>query len=412
MNNLMLLAEIKGSYWFAPAGSTFAKETDALFMYIGYISLFFFVLVVGAMIIFAYKYRRRPGYQGDSTALHSTALEITWTVIPTLIVCWMFVRGVDGYIDQMTPPTETIDINVKAMKWSWSFTYPNGAESNELHVPINKPVRLLMRSEDVLHAFYVPAFRAKQDIVPGRVTVLWFEAILKTDPTDNTDELKVGDKVRVKKTVGTDKVVQGKVLELDRAANKVVIEFGTKTEQAKLEELEVLQPFPLYCTEYCGDDHSKMRADVYVHSAEDYEKKLVELNKNPVELVKHGQWLYERRGCKGCHSLEEGKVLIGPSFSGSWGKDVKDSVSGATVKFDEQYILESIEAPQAKMRAEFVKAAQMPSYKGRFKSKELMALNAFFKALEDGTISPDEENALPPPEPAPTPTGDGAAKTN
>lgn len=355
MNTLPFIAEHQGSYWFAPAGSTFAEETDTLFMYILYISIFFFVLVVGAMVIFAYKYRRRQGYQGDSTALHSNALEITWTVIPTLIVCWMFARGVQGYMDQMTPPAETIDINVKAVKWNWSFTYPNGAESNELHVPINRPVRLLLRSDDVLHSFYVPAFRAKQDVVPGRVTVLWFEAILKTEP--------------------------GK-------------------------------PFPLYCTEYCGDDHSRMRADVYVHSYEDYEKKLVELNKNPEEPVKHGQWLYERRGCKGCHSLEDGKVLIGPSFAGSWGKEVKDSISGTTVKFDEQYVQESIENPQAKMRAEFAKAAQMPSYKGRFKAKELIAINAFLKALEDGKISPEEESAMPPPAPAPTPTGDGTSLTN
>jgi cytochrome c oxidase subunit II len=412
MNLLTFLAEHEGTYWFAPAGSTFAEETDALFMYIMWISVFFFVLVVGAMVIFAIKFRRRTGYQGDSTALHNNVLEITWTVIPSLIVCWMFARGVQGYMDQMTPPAETIDISVTARKWNWSFTYPNGAESNELHVPVNKPVRLLMRSDDVLHCFFVPAFRAKQDVVPGRVTVLWFEAILKTDPTDNTDKLAVGDKVRIKKTVGKDKVLQGKVLDIDRGSNKVVFEADSKPQEARLDEIEVLQPFPLYCTEYCGDDHSMMKSDVYVHSAEDYEKKLVELNKSPIEPVKHGQWLYERRGCKGCHSLEEGKVIQGPSFAGSWGKDVKDSVSGATVKFDEQYVLESIEAPQAKMRAEFAKAAQMPSYKGRFKAKEMLAIYAFMKALEDGKISPEEESALPPPEPAPTPTGDGAAVTN
>lgn len=359
MNIFTLLAEHQGSYWFAPAGSTFAEETDALFMYILWISLFFFVVVVGAMVTFAIKYRRRPGYQGDSTALHNNALEITWTVIPTLIVCWIFARGVQGYMHQMTPPPETIDINVTAQTWFWTFTYPNGAESDELHVPVNKAVRLLMRSKDVLHSFYVPAFRAKQDVVPGRVTVMWFEPILETKG----------------------------------------------------------EPFPLYCTEYCGDNHSTMRAKVYVHSAEDFEKKLVELNKSPVEPVKHGQWLYERRGCKGCHAIEEGKVFTGPSFAGSWGKDVKDSVSGATLKFDEQYVLESIESPQAKMRAEFVKAAQMPSYKGRFKAKELFAINAFLKALEDGKISPDEENAPPPPEPPPaeaTPatTGGAAAQAN
>ena len=152
----LLLAQHEGSFWFAPAGSTFAAETDSFFMILLYISTFFFVLVVGAMILFAIKYRRRPGYQGDSTALHNNALEITWTVIPTLIVCWIFVRGVQGYMDMMTPPPETIDINVMASKWNWSFTYPNGAVSNELHLPVNKAIRLQVRSSDVLHSFFVP----------------------------------------------------------------------------------------------------------------------------------------------------------------------------------------------------------------------------------------------------------------
>ena len=346
----LLLAEHKGSFWFAEAGSTFAEETDFLFMAILWISTFFFVVVVGAMVVFAIKYRRRPGYQGDSTALHNNALEITWTVIPTLIVCWIFARGVQGYMDMVTPPSETIDINVTARKWSWSFQYPNGAESNELHLPVNKPVRLLMRSDDVLHCFFVPAFRTKADVVPGRVTTLWFQPILEGE-------------------------------------------------------------FPLYCAEYCGDDHSIMRAKVVVHNQKSYEDELVKLNKAPDAPVAHGQQLYLRRGCKGCHSIEDGKVLIGPSFAGSWGKDVKDSISGATVKFDEQYVQGSIENPQAKMRAEFAKAAQMPSYKGRFKPKEMAAITAFLKALEDGKITPEEESALPPPE-TPAPTGDGAAKTN
>ncbi len=353
MNNLlfpMMLAENKGSFWFAEPGSTFAAETDFLFMAILWISTFFFVVVVGAMVLFAIKYRRRPGYQGDSTALHNNALEITWTVIPTLIVCWIFARGVTGYIDMVTPPAETIDINVTARKWSWSFQYPNGAESNELHLPVGKAVRLLMRSDDVLHCFYVPAFRTKADVVPGRVTPLWFEPTL------------VGE-------------------------------------------------YTLFCAEYCGDDHSRMRAPVTVHSVEDYEKKLVELNKSPDAPVAHGRWLYERRGCKGCHSIEPGKVVIGPSFAGSWGKEVKDSATGATLKFDEQYVQESIENPQKVMRPEFVKAAQMPSYKGRFKAKEMAAITAFMKALEDGQITPEEESAMPPPE-TPAATGDGAAKTN
>lgn len=337
LNSLpILMAEHQGSYWFAPAGSTFAEETDSFFMVLLYIATFFFVLVVGAMVIFAIRYRRRPGYQGDSTALHNNLLEITWTVVPTLIVCWIFVRGVEGYMDMMTPPPETIDINVTASKWNWAFTYPNGAESNELHVPVGKAVRLQMRSLDVLHSFFVPAFRAKQDVVPGRVNVMWFEPIL-----------------------------EGK--------------------------------YKLFCTEYCGDNHSEMLANVEVHSYEKYLKKLEELNIHPEPPVAHGVWLYERKGCKGCHSLEPNKIVVGPSFANRWGQQFTDT-AGQSVKFDEAYFAESLEVPQAKMRPEFAKASQMPSYKGRLNPKEIDALMAMIRALEDGQITDEERDAVAVPD--------------
>jgi cytochrome c oxidase subunit II len=331
-----MIAEHQGTFWFAPAASTFAEETDSFFMILLYISAFFFVIVVGAMVFFAVRYRRRPGYEGNPDALHNNFLEITWTVIPTLIVCWIFVRGVEGYMDMVTPPPETIDINVTAAKWNWSFAYPNGAESNELHVPIGKAVRLRMRSTDVLHSFYVPAFRTKQDVVPGRVSVVWFEPTMEGE-------------------------------------------------------------FNLFCTEYCGDNHSEMLARVVVHSQEGFARKLEELNQHPEAPVAHGEWLYERKGCKGCHAIEPGKVVIGPSFAGSWDKEFRD-VSGAGVKFDEEYFIESLEYPQAKMKPEFAKASQMPSYKGRLKPKEIDALMAMVKALEDGQITDEERMAMPPAE--------------
>jgi cytochrome c oxidase subunit 2 len=330
--SMCLLAEHQGSFWFAPPASNFAQETDRLFMAILYISAFFFVIVVAAMVYFAIKFRRRPGYQGNPDALHNNALEITWTVIPTLIVCWIFVRGVEGYMDMMTPPPETIDINVQAAKWNWTFTYPNGAESNELHLPVNKAVRLRMRSSDVLHSFYVPAFRAKQDIVPGRVNVMWFEPILEGE-------------------------------------------------------------YNLFCTEYCGDNHSEMLAKVVVHSEESYAAKLEELNVHPESPVAHGEWLYVRKGCQGCHSIEPGKVVVGPSFAKSWGTEFRD-ISGSSVVFNDEYFVESLEYPQAKMRPEFSRV-QMPSYKGRLKPKEIDALMAFVKALEDGQITEEERMAMP-----------------
>jgi cytochrome c oxidase subunit 2 len=328
---LLLAVDREGSFWFPPKGSTFAEETDVLFMYILYISLFFFVLVVGAMIYCVVKFRRRPGYRGDSSALHNNALEITWTVIPTIIVCWIFARGVYGYMDMMRPPAETIDINVDALQWAWSFEYPNGAKDSTLHLPVGKAIRLRMRSNDVLHSFYVPAFRAKTDIVPGRVNIMWFKPILEGD-------------------------------------------------------------FPLYCAEYCGEKHSEMVARVIVHNEEDYNAYLAEAVKPPTNKVAHGKWLYERAGCKACHSLEENKIQIGPSFYGIYGQEFT-STSGKQIKVDEQYINESILQPQKEMRPEFAKASLMPSFQGKLKTDELDALIAFIQAMQDGVLSDEELGA-------------------
>ncbi len=316
------------SYWFPPQASTFAQDVDSLYMYIMYISAFFFVLIVVAMVWFSLKYRRRPGYEGDSTALHNNALEILWTVIPTIIVVWIFAKGVFGYMDMMTPPAATIDVNVTARKWAWTFQYPNGAISTELHVPIHKASRMRMRSEDALHAFYVPAFRCKADIVPGRVTNLWFEPILE----------------------------------------------GT---------------FDLFCAEYCGDEHSNMITTVTVHSEEDYAKWLADAAKPPTDIEAHGLWLYERMGCKSCHSMEPNKKIVGPSFAGTFGTEQK-AAGGAAILVDAGYIRESILEPQKKIRDGYQGASQMPSFQGKLKDNEILALTAFIEALKDGKLTDEE----------------------
>lgn len=318
-----ILGDQNATFWFPPKASSFAEEIDVFYMYIMYISIFFFVLVVGAMVYFALKFRRRPGYKGDSRALHNNALEITWTVIPTLIVCWIFARGVYGYMDMMRPPLDTLDINVTARKWDWSFQYPNGAISDQLHVPNGQAIRLRMRSEDVLHSFYVPAFRAKTDIVPGRVNIMWFRPIL----------------------VGT---------------------------------------YDLFCAEYCGDQHSEMikQQGVIVHEEQDYLDWVADAAKPPVNPTAHGFWLYERYGCKSCHSLEEGKRIVGPWFAKSYGQSFTNS-KGEQVKFDEQYIRQSILEPQAQMREGYQNASQMPSFQGKFTEEELVALSSFIEAMAD-----------------------------
>ncbi len=319
----MLLADKNATFWFPPAASTFAADIDWLYMVILYISIFFFVLVVGAMVLFAIKYRRRPGYEGDSRPLHNNALEITWTVIPSLIVCWIFAEGVNGYMDMMRPPVDTIDINVTARQWDWSFQYPNGAISDQLHIPNNRAILLNMRSEDVLHAFYVPAFRVKSDVVPGRVTTMWFQPILEGE-------------------------------------------------------------FDLFCAEYCGTDHSRMRGKVVVQTPEEFARWLED--ENVESMAQRGRRHVEALGCLKCHGQTQAssatQVQIGPPLTGLYGSRVPLS-DGEFVQADDSYIRRALLDPRSQTRAGF--AGVMPSYDGQLDPQQIMEITAYIRSIADAT---------------------------
>jgi cytochrome c oxidase subunit II len=270
------------------------------------------------------KYRQRPGYKGSPEALHNTALEITWSVVPTFIVVWIFWEGMVGYLNMQRMPKDTEDVKVTAKKWQWSFKYKNGAESDKLYLQVGRDAKMIMRSEDVLHSFWVPSFRAKRDVVPGRYNYMWFQ------PT------KVG-------------------------------------------------VYDLFCTEYCGENHSGMNTKAEVLEKEDYEKKLVELAKEPDDIVARGKWLYERKACKGCHYAgSDGANGPGPSYNGSWGNPVPLAVGGS-VTFDENYVKESILNPIAKARKGYETASAMPSYKGQLKEDQIEAITEFIKSLGSAT---------------------------
>ena len=134
----------------------------------------FFVAVVATMAYFSVIYRRRPGHESQKTATHNNVLEFTWTIVPLLIVAYIFYAGFAAYMQMQTAPQNCYEILVKAQKWNWFFTYPNGHVDSDLHVPIDQPVKLIMSSEDVIHSLYIPAFRVKMDCVPGRYTYAWF----------------------------------------------------------------------------------------------------------------------------------------------------------------------------------------------------------------------------------------------
>jgi cytochrome c oxidase subunit II len=322
--NLPIFADIHKTFWFPEAASSFADRIDTFYYAILWICIIFFVPIVVAMIYFTIKYRQRPGYKGSPEALHNNTIEVTWTVVPTLIVVWIFWEGAAGYLEMSRIPDDAMEVNVYAQKWNWSFKYKeNGAESPKLYLPVNRNVKLIMQSKDVLHSFFVPAFRAKRDVVPGRYSYMWFK------PT-----------------------VEGE--------------------------------YDLFCTEYCGDNHSTMITKAIVLSEEKYAAMLAELNKEPDDIIERGRWLYQRKACMSCHYAgKEGAKGPGPSYNGSWGKPVQLS-SGEEIPFNEQFVKDSVRNPAAQKRKGYENAAAMPAYpKNQLKDEQLEAIIAFIESLKD-----------------------------
>ncbi|WP_373651042.1 MULTISPECIES: cytochrome c oxidase subunit II [unclassified Schlesneria] len=305
---------------FPTQGSDFAPAIDWLFYAITAISAFFFAIIVGVMVYFVLRYRRRPGHDAQPSASHNTPLEIAWSVLPGFILLAIFAAGFLIFLDLRRVPEGAYEIKVTARKWSWAFEYPNGLVMEDLHVPADRPVRLLMSSMDVIHSLFVPAFRVKQDLVPGRYTEMWFRAT------------------------------------------------GAGTHR-------------LYCAEYCGQKHSTMVANVVVHEPADFEQWLrIETDKTnnlpPAEL---GALLYKRQGCAQCHAIDDNvQGKAGPSFAKTFGTQQR-LTNGESVTIEENYLRRSILEPLAQIRAGFQPV--MPTYQGRLRDNEIDALIAYIKSL-------------------------------
>jgi cytochrome c oxidase subunit 2 len=314
------VTQTDGSFWMPVQGSTGAEPVDRIFGFIFWVSVFFFVLIVALMIGFVVRYRRRAGREdAEESPHHNTALEVTWTVIPIAIVVFIFAWGFKAYLDMNTPPANSYEVLVTGQKWKWLFTYPNGHVDENLHVPIDTPVRLVMTSEDVIHGFYVPAFRLKRDVLPGRYVKLWFRAI------------KQGE-------------------------------------------------YQIYCTQYCGTGHSDMWAKVVVHEPGGFERWLDEASNflKTMSPAQAGERLYRSRGCAQCHSVD-GAGGTGPTFKALFGHLVPLE-GGKTVTADEDYVRESIMDPQAKIVLGFQPV--MPTFKGRLSDHEITAIIEYLKTLQ------------------------------
>jgi cytochrome c oxidase subunit II len=312
------------SFWLPRQGSTIAPSVDAAWDAVYWVSILLFILVMGAATYFALKYKRRGENDRTSEIDHSFKIEVVWSVLPLIIVIGLFAIGAKGYIGSSVPPDEALEIRVTGEKWLWTFTYPNGNVTvNEFAIPKGRPIKLIMSAKDVLHSFYVPEFRVKQDVVPGQYTTMWFEAVKVAEST-------------------------------------------------------------IQCTEYCGTGHSEMLGKVMVMEEKDYQDWLElgppELrNMPPAEL---GKRLFTQRSCNTCHSLD-GTKIQGPTFKGLFGR-TEDLEGGGTVKVDENYIREknyireSVLNPQGKIVKGY--PGTMPTFQGLLKDREIEALIEFMKA--------------------------------
>jgi cytochrome c oxidase subunit 2 len=245
---------------FPVEASSISAEVDQLLFFLLAVAAFFTVVIFAAIFFFAIRYRRRSDNELPRPIHGSIPLEIVWTVIPFGLSMIMFTWGASVFFRERRPPDNALPIYVVAKQWMWKLQHPEGQlEINELHIPVGRPVKLTMTSEDVIHSFFVPAFRTKQDVVPGRYTTTWFAAI------------KPGK-------------------------------------------------YHLFCAEYCGNNHSGMGGWIYVMDPQDYEAWLSGGTPGAT-LAENGQKLFENLACANCHKSDgTGRC---PDLAGLFGKDVK-----------------------------------------------------------------------------------------
>ena len=313
--------------------STSAGTVDAVFLFIAGVGLFFLVLITFLLIFFIVKYNKKR-HRVPKDIHGNTTLEVVWTVIPTILVLFMFYFGWKGFEYIRNAPEDALHVKVTARMWSWMFEYDNGLKTDTLYVPVNRPVQLELHSLDVIHSFFIPAFRIKEDAVPGMTNTLWFKA---SEPGD----------------------------------------------------------YDVLCAEYCGLRHAYMLSKVKAMPAEQFAVWYAEASralpekgtaaeespevKKAVEV--QGKQILRIRGCVACHSTD-GSVIIGPSLKGLYGKSRIVLVDGQekNVVADEDYLRRSVLEPEIELVKGFNNL--MPSQKGQMSEEELSILIEYLKGLQ------------------------------
>jgi cytochrome c oxidase subunit II len=245
---------------FPPQASTIAGEVDALYFFLIAVTVFFSVLIAAAVVGFAIKYRRRSNAERPAEIEGSLALEVAWSIVPLLLTVVMFVWGARVFFHINRPPDHSMNVAVVGKRWMWKLQHPTGQrEINELHVPVGRPVKLTITSEDTIHSFFVPAFRIKKDAVPGRYNYAWFEAT------------KIG-------------------------------------------------AYHLFCAEYCGTEHATMIGQVVVMEPDAYQTWLAG-GPSPESPIKAGEKLFTELNCATCHRSDS--AGRGPILNGIFGRVVR-----------------------------------------------------------------------------------------
>lgn len=307
--------------------SNFVKGVDQAFLVILGISFLFLIGLTVVMIWFLYRYNRKRN--PVATQIHgSTTLEIIWTVVPFLLTMVMFYYGWAGWKPMTKAPNDAMEITVYGRMWNFNYEYANGRRTDTLYLSKDQPVKLNLKAMDVLHSFYIPAFRVKQDMVPGeKDNFMWFEP--------------------------------------QREGN-----------------------YEIFCTEYCGLSHSYMYSTAKVMETAEFEKWMTDTTQLAAEVVAMeapgvvGKKIMQNIGCFACHTLD-GTKLVGPSFKGVWGHEATVITGGQkrTVSVDEEYIKKSIYDPNADVVDGYMKGL-MVSYQGQLKDEDITEIIEYLKTVK------------------------------
>lgn len=348
--------------------SSLAPMVDKLYYEVYWFSVISFVGVVGAMVYFAWRYRRRKGVVSKPPG-HHNALELFWTFSPLILLAYFFHQGFTGFMFMSVPPPNSINVRVEAFQWGWRFQQPNGLVESELWAPEHRPVRLIMSSVPrgtgpgqgaVLHSFFVPALRVKRDVVPGMYASVWFEGTRR-----GTYDIYCAE------YCGVGAPAPGAVL-----TNEQLRQNGRPTAAA---------------------GHSGMISRLHIVSSAEYQEHLragLDIpEKYEGDYAAWGRDLYSENGCAACHVVEPGApATVGPNLSNVAGYP-QALETGESVVADLEYLRESLRSPQAQVVAGYG-GASMPSF-GALGELKIDALSAYIASLSDqGQSVVDEVQAL------------------